>query len=254
MAKVVSRKSAALACLFAASLLHASPSYAQQGPRGGRSATDAEAEAKKEEAGVRVLGTSGLVDENDPTMRTVAAERRSGLALGLAIGASLGSAAGFPNDPTKIGLARYYTDTGIGAGFGARAYAGFALRDFLVFGLTFGAMGMDAGDTVFFGGSAGFHTEIYPLYSLGGRLRDLGIMAETGVGTAIVRPSGDPDTLLVDGGFASAVGLGVFYEGIRLGSKTGMGPFVSYDYLWSTSARGGAFVLGWRTAIYPMRK
>ena len=36
---------------------------------------------------------------------------------------TLGSAAGFPNDPTKIGLIRYYTDTGIGAGFGGLALA-----------------------------------------------------------------------------------------------------------------------------------
>ncbi|MDC0749488.1 hypothetical protein [Polyangium mundeleinium] len=256
MAKVVSpKKVAALSVALTCAITSwASPSSAQQGPRGGRSTTEAQAEAKKEEAGVRTLGTSGLEDEKDPTLRAVTSERRSSFTFGLAIGASLGSASGFPNDPTKIGLLRYYTDTGIGAGFGARAWAGAALRDFLSFGLTFGAVGLDAGDKVFFSGMVGFHTEIFPLYTLGGSLRDLGLMVETGVGTAIVTPADDQDTLLVDGGLTSALGLGVFYEGFRLGSKVGMGPYLAYDYMYGTSIRGGAFVLGWRTALYPRHK
>lgn len=256
MAKVVSpKKVAALSIALTAAITSwTSPSSAQQGPRGGRSTTEAEAEAKKEEAGVRTLGTSGLEDPNDPTLRVVTPERRSSFTFGLAIGASLGSAAGFPNDPTKIGLLRYYTDTGIGAGFGARAWVGVALRDFLSFGLTFGSLGIDAGDKVMFSGMVGFHTEVYPLYTLGGAWRDLGLMAETGVGTAIVTPADDQETLLVDGGLTSALGLGVFYEGLRLGSKLGMGPYLAYDYNYGSSIRGGAFVLGWRTALYPRQK
>lgn len=259
MAKVVSQKKVARLCFSLAAalvgLVVASPSNAQQqGPRGGRSTTDAQAEAKKEEAGVRTLGTSGLEDPNDPTLRVVTNERRSSFTFGLALGATLGSAAGFPNDPTKIGLLRYYTDTGLGAGFGGRAWAGVALRDFLTFGLTFGAIGIDAGDKVYFGGTVGFHTEVFPVYFLGGSFRDLGIMVETGVGTAIVTPADDQDTLLVDGGLTSSVGVGVFYEGLRFGSKLGMGPYLSYDYLYGSSIRSGAFVLGWRTAMYPLHK
>ena len=256
MAKVVSpKKVAALSIALAATLAWAAPANAQQqGPRGGRSTTDAQAEAKKEEAGVRTLGTSGIEDPNDPTLRVVKPERRSSFTFGLALGGSVGSASGFPNDPTKIGLVRYYTDTGVGAGFGGRAWVGFALRDFLTFGLTFGALGLDAGETVFLSGMVGFHTEIFPLYGLGGPLRDLGLMAETGVGTAIVTPPDDQETLLVDGGLTSSVGLGIFYEGVRLGSKLGMGPYVSYDYMYGSSIRGGAFVLGWRTALYPLHK
>lgn len=255
MAKVVSpKKVAALSVALLAPLAWAEPASAQQGPRGGRSTTDAQAEASKEQAGVRTLGTSGLESENDPTLREVAPERRSSFTFGIALGASLGSVSGFPNDPTKIGLARYYTDTGVGAGFGGRAWMGVALRDFLTFGLTFGSLGIDAGETVMFSGMVGFHTEIFPLYTLGGPLRDLGLMVETGVGTAIVTPPDDQDTLLVDGGLTSALGLGVFYEGLRFGKKLGMGPYLSYDYMYGNSIRGGAFVLGWRTALYPRHK
>lgn len=234
-------------------LLFASSAYAD-GSRGSRATTEAQAEAKKEEAGVRVLGTSGLENPDDPVMRPVVSERRRIFVLGLSLGATLGSASGFPNDPTKIGLISNYTDTGIGAGFGARAWAGFALRDFLIFGATAGVIGIDAGDKVFFGGTAGFHTEIFPLYSLGGSFREIGLAVETGVGTGIVTLGDDTNNLLVDGGLTSSFGASAFYEGFRFGPKVSMGPYLGYDYIWSGSMRGGAFVLGWRTALYPLNK
>lgn len=224
------------------------------GSRGSRATTDAQAEEKKEEAGVRVLGTSGLENEDDPVLRPVTAERRTVLAMGISIGASLGSASGFPNDPTKIGLISNYTDSGIGAGYGARAWAGFALRDFLVFGASIGTLGFDAGENVVFIGTVGFHTEVFPLYALGGTFRELGLALETGIGTGIVTPSNDTSTLLVDGGLTSSIGVSGFYEGVRIGPKLSMGPYLAYDYTWSASMRGGAFVLGWRTALYPLNK
>jgi hypothetical protein len=222
--------------------------------RDSRATTDAQAQEKKEEAGVRVLGTSGLEKEDDPVLRPVQAERRTVLAMGISLGASLGSAAGFPNDPTKIGLISNYTDSGIGAGFGARAWAGFALRDFLVFGGSISTLGFNAGENVVYLGLVGFHTEIYPLYPLGGTFRELGVAFETGIGTGIVTPSEDTSKLLVDGGLTSTIGASAFYEGIRVGPKLSMGPYLSYDYTWSASLRGGAFVLGWRTALYPLNK
>jgi hypothetical protein len=33
-----------------------------------------------------------------------------------------------------------------------------------------------------------------------------------------------------------------------------MGPYLEYDYMYGSSIRGGAFVLGWRTALYPAHK
>jgi len=235
--------------------LFLAPSQAlADGSRGGRSTTDEQAEAKKEEAGVRVLGTSGLEDVNDPTLRAVTPERRSGFTAGLSIGASLGAASGYPNDPTKLGLDAYHTDTGVGAGYGGRVWVGFALRDFLTFGLMFGSTGFSGNEKVFFGGVLGFHTEIFPAYALGGPFRDLGISLETGAGVAVAMPSADTNTILIDGGLTSCFGGSVFYEGLHLGPKLGMGPFLSYDHWYAPSMSGGAFVLGWRTAIYPMQK
>lgn len=221
---------------------------------GARATTEAQAEAQKEQVGVRNLGTSGVENENDPALRPVKPERRSSLVVGLSVGGAVGSVAGFPNDPTKIGLNRFYTDTGIGAGYGGRFSVGIALRDFFTFGFSFGSFGLSAGDNVFLSGFVGLHTEIFPAYALGGSFRDLGIAVETGTGLGIVTPKKDQNTILIDGGLASNLGLGVFYEGFRFGGKLGMGPFVSYDYMFNTPLRGGAFVLGWRTALYPAHK
>jgi len=233
-----------------ASLLFTSGAQAD----GARATTEAQAEEKKEEVGVRVLGTSGLESENDPVLRPVVAERRTVLAMGISIGATLGSASGFPNDPTKIGLISNYTDSGIGFGYGARAWAGFALRDFLVFGGSIGTMGFDAGENVVLLGTVGFHTEIFPLFPLGGSFRELGLALETGIGTGFLTPGEDTSKYLVDGGLTSSIGFSAFYEGVRVGPKLSMGPYIGYDYLWSSSMRGGTFVLGWRTALYPLNK
>jgi hypothetical protein len=251
MAKVFSRKtrrSVWPAAAGALLVLLSAGSVAAQG-RGAKAQTEAQQEEAKEMQPARALGASTFGDPNDPTYRPVATERRGGLVVGFALGAAVGSAAGFPNDPTKIGLIKYYTETSIGAGFSGRIWLGAALRDWLTVGLGFGGAGLSAGDKVYFSGNAGFHLEIFPLWSLGGRLRDAGVMVQTGVGSGIVTPAKDQKTLLVDGGLTSSVGLGVTWEGLRLG-KVAMGPYLEYEYMYGSSLRGGQFVLGWRSAFY----
>lgn len=243
-----------VAVLASSATLVITTSALADGSRGSRATTDAQAEEKKEEAGVRVLGTSGLENPDDPILRPVTAERRTVLTMGISLGGSVGSAAGFPNDPTKIGLIGYYTDSGIGFGFSSRAWAGFALRDFLIFGASVAALGFPTGDNTVILGTVGFHTEVFPLFPLGGTFRELGLALETGIGTGIVMPGTDTSKLLVDGGYSSSIGVSAFYEGVRVGPKVSMGPYLGYDYVWSSSLRGGAFVLGWRTALYPLNK
>jgi hypothetical protein len=103
-------------------------------------------------------------------------------------------------------------------------------------------------------GTVGFHTEIFPLFLMGGAYREFGLALETGIGTGILTPKDDTSKLLVDGGLTSSLGFSAFYEGVRIGPKLSMGPYLAYDYVWSSSIRGGAFVLGWRTALYPLNK
>jgi hypothetical protein len=162
---------------------------------------------------------------------------------------ALGTATGFPNDPKKIGLERYYTETGLGIGGGGSFWIGAALADWFVFGLGFSGGGMGAGDYSVGGGAFIFHVDAFPAFGLGGRWRELGVTLETGAGGSTVTPKDDTDTKLVDSGGASSIGAGVFYDGLRLW-KLSSGPFVMGTYLWSDSMRRGGAILGWRTALY----
>ena len=75
-----------------------------------------------------------------------------------------------------------------------------------------------------------------------------GIILDTGLGSTTAHRKGE-DTKLIDGGGVSRVGLGVFYEAIRA-RKFAFGPYAEGDYMWSDSARRGAFTFGIRTSFY----
>jgi hypothetical protein len=173
--------------------------------------------------------------------------RRSGFTVGVAGGVILGSAAGFPNDVKKIGLERYYTETGLGVGGGGMLWIGGALTDWLTFGVALGSADLTAGDNTVSNSTFMFHLETFPLFPLGGLWREVGVTLDTGVGTSITT-DGSEDTL-IDGGAVSHIGGGVFYEGIRLW-KVSMGPCLYGDYSWGLSVRQPGLLVGWRTALY----
>ena len=182
---------------------------------------------------------------------TEAPKYRGGFAMGLSLGFGLGSIAGYPNDVTKIGYARNYTVTGLRPSGGGGLWLGGALTDWFTFGV-----GVQGGRLLATGtnktsvGGLIFHMEGYPLFSLGGRWRDVGVMLDAGTGTVSVTPESPSNAAkLVDSGSASLVGGGVFWEIGRLWLLRG-GPFVSADYYWSESVRRPAIFLGWRTALY----
>ncbi|EYF06366.1 hypothetical protein [Chondromyces apiculatus] len=175
-------------------------------------------------------------------------ERRYGFTAGIAGGVMLGSSAGYPNDALKIGYERYYTETGVGIGGGGSAWIGAALTDWLVFGLGGGLSGMIAGDASTSTYSFMFHTDVFPVYWLGGVWRDIGVNLDTGFALSSTTPSGE-ETTLIDGGGSSRIAFGAFYEGVRLW-KLSMGPWAYIDYTWSSSVRQPGFYLGWRTALY----
>jgi hypothetical protein len=93
-----------------------------------------------------------------------------------------------------------------------------------------------------------FHIEAYPLFTLGKRWRDVGVMFDAGTGSATVTPK-DSEKKLIDGGSASQIGGGPFYEGFKLWKLKG-GPFIEGSYVWSDSVRRPAVFFGWRTSLY----
>jgi hypothetical protein len=178
----------------------------------------------------------------------VPATRRSGFTVGLMAGVGLASIVGYPNDVTEIGYAGYYTATGARPGTHAGLWIGGALTDWFTFGLGFqGGQLFATGQNKAKSQAGAFHIEVFPLFALGGHLRDLGVMLDAGFGTASVTdPTGNK---LVDSSAASLIGAGVFYEGIRLW-KIGMGPFLLGNYIFSDTALRPGIFAGWRAALY----
>src|SRR5438067_434328 len=61
--------------------------------------------------------------------------RRGGFMTSVDVGGGVAGVAGFPNDVHKIGLARYYTSTGVIPGAAGTLWIGGALTDYFNFGL-----------------------------------------------------------------------------------------------------------------------
>ncbi len=187
--------------------------------------------------------------KENPAWDSARAVHRSGFVVGLALGTGIVAFSGYPNDSRKVGLERYYTETGASVGGVFSLWFGGALADWFTFGVGFtgGSMPLLSEQKASSGGLI-FHVEAYPLFSRGGRWRDVGVMFDAGTGSATVMPK-DSESKLVDGGGASLVGMGPFYEGFKLW-KTKGGPFVEGSYMWSDTVRRPALFLGWRTSLY----
>jgi hypothetical protein len=195
-------------------------------------------------------GEAHAAPDAEPAWEKAPAVRRSGFVAGLSIGLlGAGSFAGYPNDVRKIGYERYYTETGLATGSSAELWIGGALSDWCTFGVGFGMLGIAPDGLTAGGGTFTFRVETFPFFGRGGRAQDFGLLLLAGTGGVAVTPEDDEDTKLIDGGAASRVGVGLFYEGARPW-KFGMGPFASFDYLGSDTVRAPMVVVGFRSAIY----
>lgn len=168
--------------------------------------------------------------------------------LGLDVGIGLASIVGYPNDVTKIGFASAYTVTGVRPATLGEAWLGAAITDWINFGLgVTSSLFFDTGSNKARSLGGLFRIEGFPLYALGGRLRDLGVRFDAGVGSATIADPGG--NLLVDSSFASIIGGGIFWEGLRAW-KTAHGPMLVGNYVFSDTARRPAIFLGWRSVLY----
>jgi hypothetical protein len=127
-------------------------------------------------------------------------------------------------------------------------WIGGALTDYVNFGLGFtSSMLFATGDNKARLTGGIFRVEAFPLFPLGGPLRDLGVRFDAGLGVGqVTDPSG---AALVDSSSASIIGGGIFWEGLRAW-KTAHGPMLIANYLWSDTARRPAIFLGWRSVLY----
>lgn len=184
-------------------------------------------------------------NEDDLTVET---ERRGGFVLGLIMGPAFGWATGNPSDKGKRDDPAYEQDTGLAFGYRATPFLGGALTDWFTFGLgmSFGTVGN--GDYSSGMGTFVFHLEAFPLYGQGGAYRDLGLTADFGAGASSIR-SKSPDEEVADSGVMSSVGLGAFWEPVRVWQLAG-GPYVGYQHNWSRWYSRHDVTLGLRVMFY----
>ena len=177
------------------------------------------------------------------------AERRAGVMLGLGVAAVVGGATGYPNDVAKIDHAEFYTNTGVGLGGHGGLWLGWALADWVTFGLTVSAGALGAGGDVLRFAGGGLRVELFPAWLLGGPWQDLGVLFDTGIGFGVADAAGTSGTPLIESGGASHFAAGLFYEGVRAWQFS-MGPFIAFEHVWSPSMSRPLGCLGWRAVYY----
>lgn len=185
----------------------------------------------------------------DPASEHEASTRRSGLIIGLETNIGLGLVAGYPLDLKKLGRAAYYTETGIGPRGTGFFWVGAALKDWLSFGLGGTLDGLVIGDVRGWGYGGVFRLEAFPLWPLGGVGKEIGATFDAGTTAIMINHKDDPDRLIIDGGAASYVGGGVFYEGLRTWHLSA-GPGIYAGYMWSDTVRYGSVSLALRLTFY----
>lgn len=179
------------------------------------------------------------------------AERRSGLVVGGTGLFAAGTAAGYPNEAAKIGDPTYYGAGGAMAGGGGSGFVMGALADVFNFGLWFGYTLVANNDWASEGIGGGFRLEAFPLYSLVPKLRDLGLFAQFGIGSANL--TAEHGAYPGANGVQSYISAGVFHEWTifrMLGGHVTLAPSLELDYVTARSIDRTTVGLGLRVAFY----
>ncbi len=203
----------------------------------------AEREEKLEEAPARSGSTAGGDEDFE-----IVTERRGGFVLGVLVGPTLGGAKGNPSAKATRDDPAFEQDAGIGLGYRITPFLGGALTDWFTFGLGMSFASLANSDYQTRADTFVFHLEAYPLYGEGGVFRDLGLAADFGAGTSSIR-SKSTDEKVAESGVASTVGLGVFWEPLRLWQLAG-GPYVGYQRNWSRWYGRDDVMVGFRMMFY----
>jgi hypothetical protein len=176
----------------------------------------------------------------------IKAERRSDFVLGFSTGLALGVASGYPNEIAKLDRAEHEAKTGLSLGPGGALWIGGALRDWFTIGVGGLYLGVNGSSGKNSGGAFILRVEAFPLYPLGGALRDLAVIATFGAGGFVVKGE---DGKRGEGGFTSVAGIGVGHELFRLGPLA-LGPNAEYLLMRSQSATAHTGIVGLRALIY----
>jgi hypothetical protein len=177
---------------------------------------------------------------------TLKAERRSDFVFGFSGGLALGGAHGYPNEIAKLNDPAYEAKTGFALGPGGALWIGGALRDWFTVGVGGMYLGVNGDSGKGSGGAFILRVEAFPLYPLGGALRDLAVFATFGAGSYVVKADGHKRG---EAGFTSVAGIGSGYELVRLGPLA-LGPSAEYLLMYSQSATAHTGIVGLRAVLY----
>ena len=174
------------------------------------------------------------------------AERRSDFVMGASGGLLLGTASGYPNEIDKVDDPRYESKTGFALGSGLSFWLGGALADWFTFGVGGLFVNASGSDGTAGGGAFIVKVEAFPLYGMGGPLRDLAFFADFGAGSLGIE--GEPADE-AESGLTSVAGLGSAYELFRF-SRFAVAPTAQYLLTRSPTVTAHTAVLGARIVFY----
>jgi hypothetical protein len=185
-------------------------------------------------------------DYTDEPFETPAPERRFGLSLGVSGGVALSSVSGFPDEASKIGVAEFEASTGLVPTSGGALWIGGSPTDWLSLGIGMVGASSSGNGLSGSGGTVQVRIEAFPLFYRGGTWQDLGVLLAFGTGGYELKRGAETVGL---GSGTSSVGVGAFYEPIRLW-QVSMGPQLEYSLQFSDALTSHLLILGWRTAFY----
>lgn len=201
-------------------------------------------------AAALAFATNARAAEPDPTYREVKPERRNGVVPGAAGGVAFAGASGHPNSAKFEGDPNFYSQSPLLVGWSSSFFLMGALSDYVSFGPMFTYAEFQSKDWSSTGWGAGFRGEVYPLVKLFPPLADTGVFVQLGVGSTELRAKGNYPTAE---GTQSFFGGGVHHElrlGRLLGGHAGIGPYLEYDAIRSSSAERHWLTAGVRIVWY----
>lgn len=193
---------------------------------------------------------SATADADDPTLRSVPAQRRAGLVFGAAGGVGFAGASGYPNSERLKNDPDYYSESPLLVGWSTSYFLMGALTDYLSFGPTLNIATFDTEKWKSTGWALGFRGELFPLLKVVPALGDLALYGQLGFGTTELRAKGPYPSAEGSQSFAS---IGLHHEwrlGRLLGGHGAAGPYVEYSAIRSPSAERHWMTIGLRLAFY----
>ena len=193
----------------------------------------------------------GSNDDNLISYERPEIERRGGFAIGLTSGLSLVDFSGYPNRVSAIGDASQEEATGANLGSNFGFWVGGSPRDWITLGAGIASTATLGGDYTASNAAFVLHAEVFPLYSLGGTFRDLGLAVDGGPSFGAMYSSKDKDleNILADGGSMSFLSSTVFWEPIRFWHFS-TGPAFVASHSFSQTLTVNQFALSWRIVFY----